>query len=44
MCGVVTALADAWICFQHNEVEGKAVGHVVMGVVTGLLGVGMYRG
>lgn len=42
MCGVVTAMMDAWICFQHNATEGKAVGHAVMGVAAGLLGAGMY--
>ncbi len=43
-CGVVTALADAWICFQFDGMQGKAVGHAVMGVLVGLLGVGMYWG
>jgi hypothetical protein len=44
MCGVVTAVLDSWICFQHNATEGKAVGHAVMGVAAGLLGAGMYWG
>jgi hypothetical protein len=42
MCGVTVALTDAWICFKYNATEGKAVGHAVMGVATGLLGAGMY--
>ena len=42
MCGVVTAMRDSWICFQHDGTEGKAVGHAVMGVACGLLGAGMY--
>lgn len=42
MCGVVTAMMDAWICFQHNATEGKALGHAVMGVIAGLLGAGLY--
>jgi Domain of unknown function (DUF4267) len=44
MCGVAAAMTDAWICFQHDAVEGKAVGHAVMGVAMGLLGAGMYWG
>lgn len=42
LCGVVTALADAWICFQHDDFQGKTVRHAVDGGVLGLLGVGMY--
>jgi len=42
MCGVAVALTDAWICWQYNKAEGKAVGHAVMGVAAGLLGAGMY--
>lgn len=43
MCGVVTGMTDAWICFQNNA-EGKTVGHAAMGVFLGLLGAGMYWG
>jgi hypothetical protein len=42
ICGVSTALIDAWLCFQHDGLEGKAVGHAVMGTICGSLGVGMY--
>jgi hypothetical protein len=42
-CGVSTALIDAWICFQHDGLEGKAMGHALMGAIIGSLGVEMYR-
>jgi hypothetical protein len=42
MCGVVVAMADAWICAKFGTTEGKAAGHAVMGSVTGILGGGMY--
>ena len=42
MCGVAATMTDAWICFQHDAVDGKAVEHAVMGVAIGLLGVGMF--
>ncbi len=45
MCGVAATAIDAWICFRHDDAaEGKAVGHAVVGVVVGLLGVGMFWG
>jgi hypothetical protein len=44
ICGLATSLTDAWICFQHNRIEGKGVGHAVMGTFVGLLGLGMYWG
>ena len=44
MCGVSTAMLDAWICYQQNGTEGKALGHAFMGVLAGLLGAGMYWG
>lgn len=42
MCGVVTCLVDAWICSKYAAAGGKAVGHAVMGIIAGLLGVGMW--
>ena len=42
MCGVVTCMADAWICVRYKATEGKAMGHAFMGVVAGLLGAGMW--
>lgn len=42
LCGVVTALTDAWICFKYNAPGGKAAQHAAMAVVVGLLGAGMY--
>jgi hypothetical protein len=42
MCGVVTALLDAWICLKNEAEEGKTVGHAVMGVIPEVLGAGMY--
>lgn len=39
VCGVVTAVADAWICVKFGAVEGKAIGHFVMGIAFGALGV-----
>ena len=44
LCGVPTCLIDAWICARYGAVEGKALGHAVMGVVVGLLGAGMWWG
>ncbi|CAF9939358.1 hypothetical protein IMSHALPRED_001311 [Imshaugia aleurites] len=44
ICGVAAIMTDAWICFQHDGVEGKAVGHALMGVAVGLLGAGMCWG
>jgi hypothetical protein len=41
MCGVVTALLDAWICAWDDEVEGKAVGHALMGVIVRVADVAM---
>lgn len=41
MCGVVTSLLDAWICARDDEVEGKAVGHAVMGIVVIVVDVAM---
>jgi hypothetical protein len=41
MCGVVTSLLDAWICAREDEVEGKAVGHSVMGVIVVVVDVAM---
>lgn len=41
MCGVATAMADAWICVKYGATEGKAVGHAVMGIVIGLVGGGL---
>lgn len=38
MCGVVTAAADAWICAKFGAVEGKAIGHFIMGTALGILG------
>jgi Domain of unknown function (DUF4267) len=42
MSGVVTALADSWICSSFGGESGKAVGHAVMGLVLGGLGAGLY--
>jgi hypothetical protein len=42
MCLVSTAAIDAFICFQTDRLEGKAVHHATMGVILGSLGVGMY--
>lgn len=42
MCLVSTAAIDAWICFQVDKLEGKALGHAAMGVILGSLGMGMY--
>ena len=42
LCGVVTALADACICFQYDGFQGKAVRHAVIGGVLGLLGTWTY--
>jgi hypothetical protein len=42
ICSVVVAMADAWICAKFGATEGKAAGHAVMGIVTGILGGGMY--
>ncbi len=45
MCGVVTAGLDAWICWRaEGKGEGKAGGHLGMGVLVGGLGAGMYWG
>jgi len=44
MCGVVAAITDAWICFQHNATEVKVVEYAVMGVALRLLGAGIYWG
>ncbi|KAE9371760.1 hypothetical protein N431DRAFT_545911 [Stipitochalara longipes BDJ] len=41
MCGVVTAVLDAWICAKYGGSEGKAVGHAVMGLAFGAVGAGM---
>jgi hypothetical protein len=41
MCGVVVCVADGWVCSQFGG-EGKAVGHVGMGVVSGVLGAGLF--
>ena len=41
MVGMSASLADAWICNQYGGVEGKAVGHAVMGVLVGTLGAGL---
>jgi hypothetical protein len=39
LAGTSTALLDAWICKgSEAAVEGKALGHAVMGGVVGLLG------
>jgi hypothetical protein len=42
MCGVVTAISDAWICAKFGATKGKARGHAVMGVLAGALGAGMW--
>jgi hypothetical protein len=42
ICGVVVAMADAWICAKFGASEGKAAGHAGMGVVAGVLGGGIY--
>jgi hypothetical protein len=42
MCGVVVAMADAWICAKFGASEGKAAGHAGMGIIAGVLGGGMY--
>jgi hypothetical protein len=42
ICGVLVAMVDAWICAKFGATEGKAAGHAVMGIVTGILGGGMY--
>jgi hypothetical protein len=41
MCGVVTALLDAWICARDGEVEGKAAGHTSMGVIVKVMNMAM---
>jgi hypothetical protein len=42
MCGVVVAMADAWICSKFGASEGKAAGHAIMGIVAGILGGAIY--
>jgi hypothetical protein len=42
MCGVMVAMADAWICSRFGASEGKAAGHTSMGIVAGMLGGGIY--
>ena len=43
MTGVVADLLDAWICVRFGVVQGKAVGHAVMGGLVGENGVVVYR-
>jgi len=42
MCGIVTAMLDAWICAKYGGTEGKAVGHAVMGMAFGAVGAGIF--
>ena len=42
MSGVVTAMADSWICSSFGGQGGKAVGHAVTGSIMGALGAGLY--
>jgi hypothetical protein len=42
MCGVLVAMADAWICSKFGASGGEAAGHASMGIVAGILGGGMY--
>lgn len=44
MCLPLAAMMNAWICFQHDRFEGKAVGHAITGVAFGVLGAGMCWG
>ncbi len=42
MSGVVTSMVDAWICTRYGSKEGKAVGHVVVGILIGITGGALY--
>lgn len=42
MTGVVTAVADAWVCAQYGADRAKTVGHMVMRTAFGLLGAFLY--
>lgn len=42
MCGIVTTMVDAWLSGKYNGVQGKVVGHAVLGTVVGVLGGAVY--
>lgn len=43
MAGVATALGDAWILRKAGDPAGNAVGHAIMGLIIGAVGVTLYR-
>lgn len=44
MAGVKAAMGDAWVCSKFGAKEGKALEHMIMGIVAGALGWALYWG
>ena len=43
MAEVPTPMVDAWVCSNNGSEEGKATGHAVGGMISGVLGTLPYR-